>query len=230
MEICPFIRVNYDDRKEWLKDRGRGIGGSDAPVILGLSNWKTANQLWEEKTSYITISEEDNTNPSIVYGKTCEDAIRTLFTAKFVNKLNIIHTNDVLISKRKEYLRASLDGEIEVLEDFTFVSYNGEIVFLKKGMKGVLEIKTKYLPTKDDWKDSIPQNYYAQGVHYINVTEYDFIIYVVELRYINETASIRNFIFTKESMLEDIKYLEDEEDKFWDKVKKREQVPLSIAL
>ena len=64
----------------------------------------------------------------------------------------------------------------------------------------------------------------------MNVTEYDFIIYDAELTYPNNTASIRNFIFSRESMLEDMKYLEEEEDKFWEKVLNKEEIPLTIKL
>ena len=93
-----------------------------------------------------------------------------------------------------------------------------------------LEIKTKYLPSKDEWKDSIPNLYYAQGVHYMNITKYDFIIYVAELRYANGCASIRNFLFTKEQMKEDMKYLEFQEHVFWGKVEHKEEIPLEIKL
>ena len=37
-------------RDEWLKERTKGIGGSDVSTILGLNPYKTPLQLWEEKT------------------------------------------------------------------------------------------------------------------------------------------------------------------------------------
>lgn len=36
--------------KEWLDWRRRGLGGSDAPIIMGVSPWKTPLELWKEKT------------------------------------------------------------------------------------------------------------------------------------------------------------------------------------
>lgn len=36
-------------RDEWLKERTKGIGGSDVATILGLNPYKTPLQLWEEK-------------------------------------------------------------------------------------------------------------------------------------------------------------------------------------
>ena len=37
-------------RTEWLKERTKGIGGSDVATVLGLNPYKTPLELWEEKT------------------------------------------------------------------------------------------------------------------------------------------------------------------------------------
>ncbi len=39
---------------EWHKWRNAGIGASDTPIILGLSEHKTAFELWQEKTGLVT--------------------------------------------------------------------------------------------------------------------------------------------------------------------------------
>lgn len=39
----------YRDRADWIGARGTGIGSSDAPVILGLSKWKSPVALYYEK-------------------------------------------------------------------------------------------------------------------------------------------------------------------------------------
>ena len=41
--------MNDITREQWLEERKTGIGGSDAAVVLGLSNWKTPYELWREK-------------------------------------------------------------------------------------------------------------------------------------------------------------------------------------
>ena len=33
--------------REQLERRRHGIGGSDAPVVVGLSKWRTPFQLWQ---------------------------------------------------------------------------------------------------------------------------------------------------------------------------------------
>lgn len=41
--------VTFPDRAEWLAYRRRGIGGSDVPAILGLSNYSTPLKVWTDK-------------------------------------------------------------------------------------------------------------------------------------------------------------------------------------
>ncbi|WP_316964756.1 YqaJ viral recombinase family protein [Mammaliicoccus sciuri] len=47
-------------RKEWLKLRQTGIGGSDAGTILGINKWKSPIQLYFEKTQPELKQEIDN--------------------------------------------------------------------------------------------------------------------------------------------------------------------------
>ena len=37
-------------KDEWLRYRNMGIGGSDVAALLGISKWKSALELWLEKT------------------------------------------------------------------------------------------------------------------------------------------------------------------------------------
>ena len=42
-------------REEWLAERRTGLGSSDAPIIAGVSRWKTPFQLWAEKVGLPTV-------------------------------------------------------------------------------------------------------------------------------------------------------------------------------
>ena len=42
---------------EWLEWRKRGIGGSDASVVCGISRYKSPVELWLEKTDQIQSAE-----------------------------------------------------------------------------------------------------------------------------------------------------------------------------
>lgn len=59
-----------NNRKEWLKARQKGIGGSDAASVLGISPWKTNVQLWEEKTGI--------TEPEDISGKRSSASVKNL--------------------------------------------------------------------------------------------------------------------------------------------------------
>ena len=67
-----------DNRTDWLKARRKGIGGSDAASVLGISPWKSNVQLWEEKTG-ITEPEDISDKEAVRFGKESEAAIRRLF-------------------------------------------------------------------------------------------------------------------------------------------------------
>lgn len=39
--------------EEWHSWRGKGLGASDSPIIMGVSPWSTPIKLWEEKTKRV---------------------------------------------------------------------------------------------------------------------------------------------------------------------------------
>ena len=44
------INIKGMSREQWLKERKRGVGGSDVGKVLGVSEWGTAVDVWLEKT------------------------------------------------------------------------------------------------------------------------------------------------------------------------------------
>ena len=103
-----FSVEKYGSHEEWLKKRGRGIGGSDAACFMDLNPWKTLNQLWHEKK----FGSQQITNDAIEYGNTAEPCLRTLFQAKHP-ELDVQYVDNVtLVSKEYEFLRYSPDGLI----------------------------------------------------------------------------------------------------------------------
>ena len=52
-------------RTEWLLERKKGIGGSDAAKILGLSPWGTALDVWADKVGESAIQLADNHRPGV---------------------------------------------------------------------------------------------------------------------------------------------------------------------
>lgn len=193
-------------KEEWLDERVSTIGGSDAGVILGVCPWKTNEQLWEEK---VGLREPDDLsdNPLVEYGTRAEEHLRNLFLLDYPQYTLAYAPNNIYTNDKFPFAHASLDGFL--VDEET-----------KRG--GVLEIKTATISSKaqkEKWQGNhIPQNYFAQILHYLMVTEADFAILKAQLKY--EVPGEEIFLHTKhyrierEEVEEDIAYLAEKEREF----------------
>ena len=127
-------------REEWLKERQKGIGGSDAAVILGLNPYKNNIRLWEEKTGKVQ-AEDISDKPYVKYGTQAEDLLRELFKLDFP-QYEVSHDENTII-KHPKY-------------PFLFASLDGQLVDKETGELGILEIKTTNIlqsMQKEKWKE-----------------------------------------------------------------------------
>lgn len=204
------------EREEWLEERKKGIGGSDAATILGLNPYKTTIQLWEEKTGR-KQAEDISDKPYVIYGTKMEPILRESFKIKHP-EYEVSHEENTII-KHPTY-------------PFLFASLDGQLVNKDTGELGILEIKTKNFHAdrqKEDWKERIPNNYYCQVLHYLNVTGYSFAILFAELTYAKDYQATKTYFIKRKDVEEDIKLLEEKEIEFWTKyVEKDIQPPLIL--
>lgn len=250
-----FIRQPYKSKDEWLALRK--LGGSDASSAVGMNPYRTNLQLWQELVGLRPKLNVDNKFTR--YGTAAEAPLRELAKIHFkdfedengIDFALITHSDEVLARVDKPYLTASLDGEIEIVKDFKFTSYwkkhytkYGEFeeeapspILLRKGMKGVLEIKTTDVLSsmhKENWHNAIPQNYYVQTLHYLNVTGYDFVILMAQLKFTDKYGVItyenRFYGYLRLGKESDLEYLENEMDKFHYHVKNKIEPALKINL
>lgn len=194
-------------REEWLEERKKGIGGSDAATILGLNPYKTNMQLWEEKTGK-RQAEDISEKEYVKYGTNAEDLLRELFKLDYP-KYEVKHDENTII-KHPKY-------------SFLFASLDGTLIDKETGEMGILEIKTTNIlqsMQKEKWKEKIPDNYYCQVLHYLNVTGYSFVILKAQLKYEYDgeiKLDTRHYKILREEVIEDIKMLEEKEIEFWTK-------------
>ncbi len=147
-----------DDVKQAVKDitadRKNFIGSSDAPVILGISNWKTPFELFQEKTG---AKEQDDLSEveRVQWGIILEDAVAQMYmrrTGKKVRRVN----------------------DRKICNDFGFPMV-AQIDRAIVGEGSNLEIKTTDTFCADQWgeegSDDIPLHYYAQIQHQMAVTK-----------------------------------------------------------
>lgn len=209
-------RIQFDSFDEWLCNR-HGIGGSDASAVLGLNPYKTNEELWLEKTLQ-TEPENISGKPYVKYGHESEPLLRELFALDFPEYQVEYYENNMIRNRRYPWAHASLDGELTDQE----------------GRKGILEIKTTNIlqsMQKEKWEDQIPDNYYIQILHYLMVTEYDFVVLKAQLKseWKNDIRiQIRHYFIEREGVTEDIELLKREEEKFWQKVQKRQRPGLIL--
>ena len=194
-------------RNEWLEERKKGIGGSDASVIMGLNPYKTTVDLWKEKTGRI-VAEDISNKEYVKYGTLAEEYLRELFKLDFP-KYNVKHEENTII-KHTKY-------------PFLFASLDGTLTNKDTGEKGVLEIKTTNIlnnAQKEKWNNRIPDNYFCQVLHYLNVTGYSFAILKAQLKFNydeNIRLETRHYYIERKDVEEDIKLLENKEIEFWNK-------------
>lgn len=114
-----------------MKERNNKlIGGSDSPVILGFSPWKTPLQLWLEKTGREKEETTKETHPWLYWGKVLEPVIASeyeLVTGKKTTETDpLIHpqhnwmsgTPDRLISDEKLILECKIARESRSNKDW----------------------------------------------------------------------------------------------------------------
>lgn len=190
-----------ESREEWLEVREKSLGGSDAASVLGLSPWKSNVKLWLEKKGELEI--EDISDKSYVkFGIEAEKPLRDLFTLDHDEFEVQYFENNIWINDKFPFAHASLDGWITEIAT---------------GAKGILEIKTVNIYNNNDlaWKDRIPDYYYAQILHYMMITEFDFAILKARIKYSEDYIVVKTYRIDRLNVLEDIKLLAEREKDFY---------------
>ena len=150
-KFFSLVRCTTDD--EWLEQRKHGVGGSEVAAIMGLPPWKTATQLWLEKTGRIEPADLSE-KPYVAFGTIMEPVIGDWYREKFPDR-TVRRVNAICKSLIRPWAQASLDYEVR----------DGSVW-------GVLEIKTAR--TAADWQDGVPAYYLTQIMHYMQVTNRPF--------------------------------------------------------
>lgn len=118
--------------KIWHEWRGKGIGASDAPTIMGDSPWSSRLQLWGEKTG---ILDRPPINAfalqAMERGKTLEPVARELYEKR------VGYSMDVIAAEHSDYpfIRASFDGVNFEKKRFVEIKCPGQIAH-SKALKG----------------------------------------------------------------------------------------------
>lgn len=185
----------------WKKEK-KVFGGSDAAAILGLNPYKTNIQLWEEKVG-LREAEDISDKEYVKYGTEAEEHLRELFKLDYP-QYEVQH-EEYEVAKHSEY-------------PFLFASLDGTLIDKETGEMGILEIKTTNILNsmhKEKWNNKIPDNYYIQILHYLNVTGYSFVKLTAQLKYDENYKAIKTYTIVRQEVEKDIEYLKNKEIEFW---------------
>ncbi len=212
-------RIQFKTKPEWLRARKGKIGGSDAAAVLGLNPYKTNQELYEEMIGVRTAADISD-KPYVIYGTKAEEHIRALFALDHPEYQVDYYGNNMLVNEKYPFAHASLDGEL---------------IELETGRKGIFECKTTELfssMSKEKWDGSnIPDNYYIQVLHYLMVTEYEFVELRAQIKskWNNQIRlTTKDYHIERSEVEEDIQILLDAEKKFINKVNNRSQPSLIL--
>jgi len=147
----PFAVVDFDQgTPEWLEWRQRGIGGSDAPAVMGENRYRSRAALLRDKRGpYREVPQ----NEAMRRGVELEPIARDAYAERIGHPVAPL----CLQSTRHEWLRASVDG---------ICSERRVVVEIKCGRATHAEtVRT----------GRVPRHYYGQLQHILAVTGFDAI-------------------------------------------------------
>jgi len=147
-----LITVSTRDmtHEQWLEERKKGIGGSDAPTVLGLNEYCSPYSLWAEKTGKL-IPEDISDKEVVRLGNDLEAYAAERWAEKTGKKVR--RWNSIIRNPDYPYAHANVDR-------------------LVVGEDSGLELKTtsSWDIAKQCKDGNFPDRYYAQCVHYLMVT------------------------------------------------------------
>lgn len=148
----PAYMKRPETREEWLTLRRHYLGATDVVAIVGASPFRTALDVWLEKTGQREPEEEEAERAE--WGRRLEDAVAQKW-AELHPDVRVLRDNKIRIHPERPFLACNLDRLVVGLE----------------GGPGILEVKTtsrRFL----DRQGGVPPSWYIQVQFQMAVTGY----------------------------------------------------------
>lgn len=141
---APQILVGTEGlpREQWLEYRRKGIGGSDAAAVLGISPFRTGRDLYYDKLNIVTADDAENW-VQLEVGTLLEPLVAKIFAHKTGYK--IYRRPFMFRHPQYPWMLADLDYMVE----------------LPDGTTAILEIKTTNYNAKDKDFNDVSDGYWA---------------------------------------------------------------------
>ncbi len=139
------------NREQFLLDRKKGIGGSDVASILGVSPFRTALEVYHDKTS-----------PELALDEPTEDMQRGVRVEKYIlqeyaerSEVELNTNIPTIVDQEYQFMRANIDAKVI-------------------GQNVIVEAKSTKAPISS-WEKGIPEYYKAQVAYYAMLTNADYV-------------------------------------------------------
>ncbi len=186
-----------------LTDRTKFLGSSDAAAILGLSPWRTALEVYEDKITPRSLEPDRNKERIFARGKRLEPVVCEMLAAE--EGLEIARRNHRYQDPEFPFLAAEIDAE-------TADGVN-------------VEIKTVSPFLAKEWgeeqSDQIPLHYCVQVLHALMVTRRERAIVAALIG----ADDLRIYRVERDDEL--IARIRSEELAFWDRIQRRDPPPIT---
>lgn len=155
--MIEFIDTSKLNEDEWLRLRGKTVGGSDAAAACEESRWKSAYELWMEKTGRVVPDREQfdlgGKHESAYWGRTLEAHVADAFQQ--LTGIKVEQKEGMYRNSKYPWAHANIDRELPDIPN------------------AGLECKAVGRDATGWGNDSVPLEYYYQAQHYMMVLERD---------------------------------------------------------
>ena len=155
------------NKQEWLRERKNYLGGTDLAAICGLSPYRTALDVYLDKTSD-NISED--TNAAMRWGTLLEDVVAKAYKEDIGNGKEVWESDHPVRHTEHRFLAANIDRWVGKRKDIR---------------EYILECKTAGFNKGKEWgdlgTDQIPESYLVQVAYYAaicNVPKVDIAVLI----------------------------------------------------
>ena len=139
------------DKLQWLKERQKSIGGTDVGAIMGANKWKSAFQVYIEKTE--DIAEVPEATEAAYWGNNFKVMVSKEFIKRTGKKVR--RYNKQIAHKQYPFMTANIDRMV-------------------LGENSLLLCKTTSVFSAKEWEgEEVPPSYILQCQHYMAVSEAD---------------------------------------------------------
>jgi putative phage-type endonuclease len=147
--------TKHIDRSQWLSLRRTGIGGSDAPAIVGVSAYRGPLQVWSEKVAEVPPA-SDPPSEAAYWGQRLEEVIAAEYA-------------------RRNHCRVRRVWALWQHPTVDWIIGDPDRVVSAAGSRGGLEIKTTSRARAAGWPtNEVPWEYQIQALHYLLLTDWDY--------------------------------------------------------